>query len=474
MKMKKTKEVGSTGKSPPFKDPPKIIYLEITNVCNFKCTFCPYQKMIRPKKFMDIPTFKKIITMLEEDNLFCSHNGVAFHLMGEPLLHPQIYEFISILNERGLSVDLHTNASLISPEVIDNLSKLNLHRLVLSIQTPNEESFNCSKPDSFIPWNEYSNKIVQSVEHYLKKLNENKKNGIKVLQILYMTTFYSPPSKGKMLGSWVEVMKILNSWRDKTAKITGNIEDPRICWASDHTANFPIFTKDEGRLQLSLREMGIWPDVSEKKEPIKEGSCSLPFTNLVVYANGDVGVCCMDYDAKLVVGNIKDNKLKDIWFGPVAQEIRESMENNQLIKPLCQQCGGCTKEAFPLTDKPRSYTFERTPEENMPFQWINKSAEWLIPNSSPKLRFQAYTIIPCSPEKPLKMKLTINQYEHQLVLNESSIWHSFEIKLPEIIEDYLLVKIEADKVERVSKYLDNGDERLISVAIAFEDIEISD
>ena len=65
----------------------KKVYLEITNNCNLNCRFCI--KNSRPTKFMELNEFKIILDKLKEHTKY-----LYFHLLGEPILHPKINEFI--------------------------------------------------------------------------------------------------------------------------------------------------------------------------------------------------------------------------------------------------------------------------------------------------------------------------------------------------------------------------------------------
>src|SRR5659263_236545 len=85
----------------------KKLYIEITNVCNLSCRFCP--KTVRNPQFMSIETFEKILDQIKN-----RANYIYFHVKGEPLLHPQIDEFLDLCDEKGFKVNLITNGTIIS------------------------------------------------------------------------------------------------------------------------------------------------------------------------------------------------------------------------------------------------------------------------------------------------------------------------------------------------------------------------
>ena len=84
----------------------KKAYLEITNECNLGCSFCHGTK--RPVRYMTVDEFTHAATELRRVSEY-----IYFHLMGEPLLHPDLEEFFSIARTLGLKVMITTNGTLL-------------------------------------------------------------------------------------------------------------------------------------------------------------------------------------------------------------------------------------------------------------------------------------------------------------------------------------------------------------------------
>ena len=84
----------------------KKIYVEITNVCNMHCSFCIQNK--RPQHFMTIDEFSHVINEIKPYT-----SMIYLHVLGEPLLHPQLFDFMKLAEAAGLFVQLTTNATLI-------------------------------------------------------------------------------------------------------------------------------------------------------------------------------------------------------------------------------------------------------------------------------------------------------------------------------------------------------------------------
>ena len=84
----------------------KRAYVEITNICNLRCAFCPGTK--RPERFMPPEEFRILARRLRP------HTGFLYlHVMGEPLLHPQLGELLEIGAAEGFRLCLTTNGTLL-------------------------------------------------------------------------------------------------------------------------------------------------------------------------------------------------------------------------------------------------------------------------------------------------------------------------------------------------------------------------
>ena len=106
----------------------KKIYLEITNQCNLKCDFCIQNK--RNVKFIKKQDFIAVL-----DKIKSYTNYLYFHVLGEPLLHPDINEFIDIAHNRNFSINITTNGYLIK-RVKDNK---NIRQLNISLHSFDEK-----------------------------------------------------------------------------------------------------------------------------------------------------------------------------------------------------------------------------------------------------------------------------------------------------------------------------------------------
>ena len=106
----------------------KRVYLEITNVCNLACSFCPGTR--RAPRFLGEDEFAALLDKLRGQTQY-----LYFHLMGEPLLHPLLGRFFAFANEKGFRVILTTNGTLLAGREELLLSAPALYKLNLSLQS---------------------------------------------------------------------------------------------------------------------------------------------------------------------------------------------------------------------------------------------------------------------------------------------------------------------------------------------------
>jgi hypothetical protein len=154
------------------------VFIELTSVCNFFCSYCYSSKSIRPKGFMKEELFYRIADQLQE----FADGAVAFYVDGEPTLHPKFYSFVKYLNTKKIPVHVASNASNLKPEFLDLQIKI-----VSYISSSKAKLAQRSK----IEFEQYLSRIVD----YIGKWR---------LTILYMyCLLYIRPREGPSAPTWV-------------------------------------------------------------------------------------------------------------------------------------------------------------------------------------------------------------------------------------------------------------------------------
>ncbi|MDR2550178.1 MAG: SPASM domain-containing protein [Desulfobulbus sp.] len=68
--------------------------------------------------------------------------------------------------------------------------------------------------------------------------------------------------------------------------------------------------------------------------------CSDPGNPVAIDYAGNVILCCHDYHSSVIFGNIRTEKLLDIWFSPRYRAIRKQLRNGEYRLPICRKCVG--------------------------------------------------------------------------------------------------------------------------------------
>jgi len=271
----------------------KKIYIEITNVCNLKCKFCPETN--RNKEFMSLKSFEKIISRIHKYT-----NLVCLHVKGEPLLHNELEGMLKVLEKYNLKANITTNGTLIK----DKLDVLKNSKAVRQI---NFSLHSITQNKLFDE--EYLKNIFDSVEELkdvmisyrlwnLKDIKENDNNdGI----IKAIESFYNISNLKQQL-----------------------IENEYIQLRNNIFINQDIeFT---------------WPNTN-KENIIEKGRCLALKEQIAILVDGTVVPCCLDNNGDIPLGNILEETMEDILNKPKSMEIKSNFENNIITCKLCKTCG---------------------------------------------------------------------------------------------------------------------------------------
>ncbi len=280
----------------------KKVYIEITNICNLSCSFCPKTK--RKKSVLSVDDFKKVLSEVKPYSKY-----IYFHLMGEPLLNENLEKFLEIAYEEGFKVNITTNGTLL-PRVKDILLKAKALRQVnISLH-----SFEAN--DNNILFNEYFNSVFE----FVKEANE----ATDIICAMRLWNMDSNVLKGENnLNKQIidEISSILG--------YEGNINE---VLERDNRV------KIKDRMYLNGAEKFQWPAMDV--EPFgDEGFCHGLRDHFGILVDGTVVPCCLDGEGNIPLGNIYETPLKDILEGERARKIYDGFSGRKRVEELCKRCG---------------------------------------------------------------------------------------------------------------------------------------
>ena len=270
------------------------IYLEISNICNLRCSFCP--GTTRKKHSMTEEEFSQLLPKLQPwtDYLY-------FHLMGEPLCHPLLERFLRLAGAAGFRVILTTNGTLLGKIGDRLINSPGLHKVNISLH-----AFEAN--DLSLPFSQY-------LEDCFK---------------------FGKAAEGKVLISY-------RLWNQGGAD-TKNRE------ILDTLRSFfpePWVEEKRGirigqRVYLEHGDKFDWPDLSA---PIQSERvfCYGLRDQIGVLCDGTVVPCCLDHEGDIPLGNLFQRDMEEILRNPRAEAICQGFACGNPPEELCRRCGYATR-----------------------------------------------------------------------------------------------------------------------------------
>lgn len=274
------------------------VYIEITNVCNLRCSFCPEPK--KEKRFISVEEFENIIEKI------CDYTDlVCFHIKGEPLLNQNLDKFLNICEKYNLKVNITTNGLLIE-KWIDVFKKSNsLRQLNISLHSV-EQNENIDE------------------EKYLKYIFDSVENIRESSDIIISYRLWN-----------------LNSLENNkmNKKILNEIEKFYKIKKIEKRARKEKFIELESNVFLNQDYRFVWPDINGKIINEK-GKCYGLRNQLGILSDGTIVPCCLDSNGDIPLGNIFEiDSLEEVINSKRSINLVDGFKKCELREKLCKTCG---------------------------------------------------------------------------------------------------------------------------------------
>lgn len=278
----------------------KRVYIEISNICNLQCSFCPV--VDRDKKIMSTNAFEKIIFDVAPHT-----EQVCLHLMGEPLAHPEFEEIIKHCEAANVKINLTTNGILLNRYRKLLMSSPAFHQVNFSIHAFKDN---------------FKNKDINP---YLRDILEFSKESQEVNPNLYINyrlwnifeTTTQNESNSDILGTIGNFFEV----PIKEDIDVGNIKSKRIY----------------KRVYLHFDSRFEWPSPLMPFQST-EGFCHAVSSHIGIHADGTVVACCLDKEARLDLGKLPEMGLEEVLAGKRAKSMKDGFKAKKLVEDLCQRC----------------------------------------------------------------------------------------------------------------------------------------
>ncbi len=266
------------------------VYLEISNICNLKCSFCPGTK--RNPKVMTEEELSLLLPKLRPWS-----NYLYFHIMGEPLCHPRLERFLTLAGAQGFKVILTTNGTLLKKQQNILLNAPALHKINISLH-----AFEAN--DLSVPFEEYLRQCfsfgqaAQGKTLVIYRLWNHGGADEKNTEILKeMETFFPKP--------WIQERKGI---------------------------------RISQRIFLEYGDKFDWPDLGAT-DGGERVFCYGLRDQIGVLCDGTVVPCCLDHEGDIALGNLFSETMEEILQKPRAKAIYAGFQNKKAAEELCRKCG---------------------------------------------------------------------------------------------------------------------------------------
>ena len=265
------------------------VYIEITNICNMNCSFCHGHK--REKRQMSLDEFTIVLDKLKGQTEY-----IYYHLMGEPLTHSALPEFIKTAGERGFKSIITTNGTLLNKRKTELLNA-GLHKVNISLHS-------------------FENGTVETHKRYVNETADFAKEAAEKGTIVVFRLWNKGCDEGKNDIS-MQLLKenISGEWKENTRGI-----------------------KIRDKIYLEWGERFEWPDINAEVKGNKFFCYGLK-DQFGILCDGTVVPCCLDSDGVICLGNIFGENIEDILSCERAKNIVDGFKCGKASEELCRRCG---------------------------------------------------------------------------------------------------------------------------------------
>jgi radical SAM protein with 4Fe4S-binding SPASM domain len=278
----------------------KKMYIEITNRCNLTCDFCPQSS--RSAQTMTTAFFQSVLEKIKPytDYLY-------FHVMGEPLMHPDLETMLDVSFEHGFKVNLTTNGTLIKRIGPNIIQKQALRQINFSLHS-------CLVNES----------KGADIGEYLTDILDFAKTAFREKGPIICMRLWNVKENGDVSAN-----------RDILERIGREFDC--VAALSDHAKLFDG-VKIADRIFLNCAVEFDWPGL-DKNDIGDKGFCLGLRDQLAILADGTVVPCCLDAQGEIDLGNIMEQTLEDILQERRTRALYDGFSKRMVVEKLCRTCG---------------------------------------------------------------------------------------------------------------------------------------
>ncbi|MAO55581.1 MAG: hypothetical protein CMM61_07780 [Rhodospirillaceae bacterium] len=280
-------------------DFPLTLQVELVNRCNLSCKMCYTINHSEAKATLDVETLTRVFKEGQENGLPALMLGMG----AESLVYKPIREVVDAAQDADImDIFFSTNGILLNEKMARYLVEREVPRLVISLDAATPETYLKIRGKD-----ELEN--IEANIHRLIAIKKELGTRFPVLRLSFCVQEENYHERQAFLDKWKDVADYVDF---------------------QQLVDFDPVTE--------LVETG---DVAEKPAApagMDHPVCQYPFNSLNIWANGDITPCCTFFGKALVLGNVKDQTLKEAWNGEEIEKIRDQFRPGGTLCPTCEVC----------------------------------------------------------------------------------------------------------------------------------------
>jgi len=228
---------------------------------------------------------------------------IYLHVLGEPLLHPQLDEILNIAESANLNINITTNGGLLERKK-EMLLRHSIRQINISLHDA-EENIDSEK------WEDYLQTALNFSTEAAPKTYVS-------LRLWNTSNAASDSFNALCLLKIAEKFNLTIDFLEEKTKGNGRK-------LAEH-----IFLQRAPRFE--------WPEENRTGTQTKK-TCYALRDHIAILADGQVVPCCLDADANILLGNIFKDNLADILESKRVKDIKKGFEQHKVVESLCSTCG---------------------------------------------------------------------------------------------------------------------------------------
>lgn len=347
-----------------------IVWLEITNFCNQKCTFCPDMFREDSRQWLPLAEVKRLIDELAET---ISVGSMQLNAYGEPLLHPNIQEILTYIREKQLPwpTFFTSHGMTLVPKKLAQLSHNYPAGIALSLHNDSQESYEATRSAKIGDYDTLVTRVSDLLRQMANegapchmRLYQMVSNGNEDLRVDPKVRSAFPDTPERMIAhvrKWEAIAREIAAQAPPESQVRALVTEAHVITeayaAASHGDGHHIRILEwcdvNGVTQhafMSARPVGTYanlllehhPDWAVDRKVVNANVCG--FVNapaLAIFATRKLGICCLDMDSTGTFGSLDDYPtLVDAVTSPEAARMFAQVANGVATSKGCQICLG--------------------------------------------------------------------------------------------------------------------------------------